>query len=285
MRKFKALAALAVVLCAVAVSGYGICMAPAERAPKDQQQLEAELKENYEAMPAAAAASGKPSPTPTPAPAEEAAGETLPEAPADELQASGEQGAPADGEAEGAAEDPPQETCSPQTLQATMLGDSVMLGAYRELQEALPNCAINAAESRQVWDAKKIVQNMKDQGILSDTVVLALGTNGAFKQSIGQSLLDAIGPERQVYWINVYGKRLSWQEEANEAIEVLAENNPNLTVIDWGLDGRRTPRVVLQRRHPPQRRGERRLRAVCGELPVRLDRPAKPEKLGHKGKI
>ena len=45
MRKFKALAALAVVLCAVAVSGYGICMAPAERAPEDQQQLEAELKE------------------------------------------------------------------------------------------------------------------------------------------------------------------------------------------------------------------------------------------------
>ncbi len=240
MRKFKALAALAVVLCAVAVSGYGICMAPAERAPEDQQQLEAELKENYEAMQQQLQQAAS-QPTPTPAPAEEAAGETLPEAPADELQASGEQGAPADGEAEGAAEDPPQETCSPQTLQATMLGDSVMLGAYRELQEALPNCAINAAESRQVWDAKKIVQNMKDQGILSDTVVLALGTNGAFKQSIGQSLLDAIGPERQVYWINVYGKRLSWQEEANEAIEVLAENNPNLTVIDWASMGEEHP--------------------------------------------
>ena len=116
----------------------------------------------------------------------------------------------------------------------TTVGDSVMLGASPALKEALPQDAIvDAKESRQVVAAKKIIKHLKKKNKLGHIVVLALGTNGPFKESLGQELIDSIGEDRRIYWVNVYGPTIQWEDDSNKAIKSVAESNDNVTLINW----------------------------------------------------
>ena len=115
----------------------------------------------------------------------------------------------------------------------TLVGDSVLLGALPALQEALPGCVVDGKVSRQVWDAAETFDALEASGQLGDIVVIALGTNGTFSPEQGQALVDRLGPDRQIYWVTVYGSYLAWQEQSNEAIRAVAAQNDNVTLIDW----------------------------------------------------
>ena len=114
-----------------------------------------------------------------------------------------------------------------------MVGDSVMLGALSALQEALPGCTVDAKVSRQLWDAYAVLDALEASGQLGSIVVVALGTNGPFTVEDGQGIVDRIGPDRQIYWVTAFGTSLSWQEQSNSSIRALAEQNANVTIIDW----------------------------------------------------
>ena len=115
----------------------------------------------------------------------------------------------------------------------TAIGDSVMLGAAPAIKEALPECVIDAQESRQVVQAVDVADTLESQGNLGDTVIVALGTNGTFDKSAGQALIDDLGKERNIYWITAYGEHLQWQDYSNETIYALARENENVNIIDW----------------------------------------------------
>lgn len=115
----------------------------------------------------------------------------------------------------------------------TAIGDSVMLGAVQKLQRVLPAGIIDAAESRQVWDAVSVIRDLDVRGELRDIVVVALGSNGSFSKSSGQELIDALGAERTIYWIAPFGQYLNWQESVTRILNELAEENENLTILDW----------------------------------------------------
>ena len=115
----------------------------------------------------------------------------------------------------------------------TIIGDSVLLSASEELMELMPNARIDAKESRQLTDAIEIINKMKDEGTLGTTVVIALGTNGYFREDTGQALINAIGSDRNIYWVNVYGEHLEWQYKTNGTIRSLSRNNPNVELISW----------------------------------------------------
>ncbi|MBQ4372781.1 MAG: acyltransferase, partial [Lachnospiraceae bacterium] len=83
----------------------------------------------------------------------------------------------------------------------TIIGDSVLLSASEELMELMPNARIDAKESRQLTDAIEIINQMKAEGTLGTTVVIALGTNGYFREDTGQALINAIGSDRNIYWV------------------------------------------------------------------------------------
>ena len=126
---------------------------------------------------------------------------------------------------------PPAVLTDPATV--TCVGDSVMLGALPALQQIMPGCVVDAKESRQVAEVIGILQNLDAQGRLGKVVVIALGTNGPFAQSFGQSVIDYLGPDRQIYWVTTYGSTLRWQEESNSVIRAIAEANDNVELIDW----------------------------------------------------
>lgn len=118
-------------------------------------------------------------------------------------------------------------------LTFTAIGDSVMLGAVPEIQLVLPGSIIDAEESRQPWDAMSAIRLLDANGELLDTVVIALGSNGSFGKSSGQKLIDALGSERTIYWIAPFGQYLTWQESTLQILNELAEENKNLTILDW----------------------------------------------------
>ena len=184
---------------AVAAGAFALLHAPA--GADDLEQLQAELAEN-------AAHSGEAAPTP-----------------------SGDW----DGMFGPGGEDWPEATPVPSTDPATVtcVGDSVMLGALPALQQTMPGCVVDAKESRQAAEAIGILQNLDAQGKLGSVVVIALGTNGPFSVEFGQSVIDWLGPDRQVYWVTAYGATLRWQEESNSTIRAIAEQNDNVTLIDW----------------------------------------------------
>lgn len=119
------------------------------------------------------------------------------------------------------------------SLTFTAIGDSVMLGAVPEIQRLLPGGVIDAKEFRQIWDAASVIQDLNARGELRDIVVVALGSNGSFSKSSGQELIDALEPDCTIYWVAPFGRHLTWQESTIRILNELAEENENLTILDW----------------------------------------------------
>ena len=115
----------------------------------------------------------------------------------------------------------------------TLIGDSVLLGSVKEVQAAFPNAYIEAEESRQAYEVADLFRQMIANGTMANRVVIALGTNGYFDISFGQELMDLLGPDREVYWITVYGEFLQWEASTNQVIYELASQYPSLKIVDW----------------------------------------------------
>ena len=185
----------------------------------EQKQLEEELKKN----------------------AEELEGQKTEETQAGEGENDGSQKVSAGQTSGDGTQSSQQDKTAAESGFITAIGDSVMLGAAPALQEMLPGCVVDAKESRQVVKSKATVEELRAQGKLGDTVILGLGTNGPFKVSVGQELLDAIGSEKTVYWVTVYGEHLQWQEDSNSTIRQLAQQNKNVHIIDWAAEAAAHP--------------------------------------------
>lgn len=184
--------------CAVLVFGLIVFItAPSGKDP-DRGRLEAELKKNSELL---AKQSAAPMPSATPVP------EDTPT---------------------------PSPTADPSIAQQpiTAIGDSVMLGAASSLQSLFPNMYIDAAVSRQVWDAPDILTDLDSRGLLYPNVVIALGGNGTFRLSVGENVMNALNGHT-VWWILPYGINLQWQGEVSSVLRQLDEEYDNMTVLDW----------------------------------------------------
>ena len=115
----------------------------------------------------------------------------------------------------------------------TLVGDSVLLSCLPALQERLPGCVVDAETSRQVWDVIPVLDALEADGRLRSTVVISLGTNGAFLREEGERIVERLGPDRQILWITSYGASLTWQDETNDMIRDIAAAHENVRVVDW----------------------------------------------------
>ena len=132
-------------------------------------------------------------------------------------------------------------TAATTTYDTTFVGDSVMLGASKALLSTFSNCYVDAKESRQVRSTLPILQGLSNDGKIGSTVVIALGTNGAFTTETGSQLIDFLGPDRTIYWVKAFGQHLTWQQQSNAAIDAIAAKYSNVTVIDWASEGAAHP--------------------------------------------
>ena len=120
-----------------------------------------------------------------------------------------------------------------QQMNITMIGDSVMLGTVEEMKEVFPNVVLDADIGRQLYSAKKTINELKKKKLLADTIVIGLGTNGVYTEEDFQNMMKAIGSKRKVYLVNIYVPTQRWQGDVNRFLESMAQKYKNITLIDW----------------------------------------------------
>lgn len=136
----------------------------------------------------------------------------------------------------------PTDTPAPiQEKSITVIGDSVFLGASQSFKKICKDAVIDAKISRQVFEAIDIAKKLNKKGKLGDTVIISLGTNGNFNEATGQQLIDYLGKDRTIYWVNVYGENLDTQKDVNNTINNLVSKNDNVYLINWAKKAKKHP--------------------------------------------
>lgn len=112
------------------------------------------------------------------------------------------------------------------------IGDSVLLASSEALQSLFTTSYVDAAVGRQVGDATIVIDWMASYGRLGDIVVIALGSNGPFPEGEIDHLIEKIGSERQIFFVNTNVAR-HWKESVNTTIAKAEMQYDNVHIVDW----------------------------------------------------
>ena len=151
-------------------------------------------------------------------------------------QAAQEAAAAAAAEAEKGAipnYDEAQMTGIPEGSTITAIGDSLISGNSIGFEEQFSGINFLAEPIRQWEQGVEVVQAGIDQGLIRQNVILDFGTNGGVKdEALVRQVLDALGPDRRILLYNIYSPS-SFVEESNAIYEKLADEYPNVYLVDW----------------------------------------------------
>jgi hypothetical protein len=112
------------------------------------------------------------------------------------------------------------------------VGDSVMLGAARELQRVMPGLTVDAKVSRQLGAAIDILRQRRQAGIPDQFVIVHIGDNGYIKPAQYDELLQLVKDVPRVVVFNLKEPR-SWEAANNLIIADTVRRYPNAVLIDW----------------------------------------------------
>lgn len=153
-----------------------------------------------------------------------------------QAQAAQEAAAAAAAEAEKGAipnYDEAQMTGIPEGSTITAIGDSLISGNSIGFEEQFSGINFLAEPIRQWEQGVEVVQAGIDQGLIRQNVILDFGTNGGVKdEALVREVLDTLGSDRRILLYNIYSPS-SFVEESNAIYEKLAEEYPNVYLVDW----------------------------------------------------
>ena len=110
-------------------------------------------------------------------------------------------------------------------------GDSVMLGAADELAEE--GFTVSAEVSRQMKSMIPVVEQLRDDERLGDTVVVHLGTNGDISDETAEQFFGALSGVSQVLVLTVLAPGKGWIAPNNAKLVALPAQFPNVKVLYW----------------------------------------------------
>jgi peptidoglycan/LPS O-acetylase OafA/YrhL len=126
----------------------------------------------------------------------------------------------------------PTPDCQPFYPHVTAIGDSVMLGAAKELKLELININVDAAISRQAGAAISLVNALSNTGQLAGIVVIDIGTNGYFTVKQFDQLMTILQGARRVAIVNVRVPR-RWETANNSMLAEGVKRYSNAALVDW----------------------------------------------------
>ena len=129
--------------------------------------------------------------------------------------------------------DEAQMTGIPEGSTITAIGDSLISGNSIGFEEQFSGINFLAEPIRQWEQGVEVVQAGIDQGLIRQNVILDFGTNGGVKdEALVREVLDTLGSDRRILLYNIYSPS-SFVEESNAIYEKLAEEYPNVYLVDW----------------------------------------------------
>ena len=117
------------------------------------------------------------------------------------------------------------------------IGDSVLLGAIDELYKKFPNGYFDGKVSRNLSAGETILRDLKSQGKLSNTIILALANNGDYSTKKNKELMEIIG-DRQLYWVNAVGAD---DPTFNAKFKEFAKDYSNIHIVEWDVASKNHP--------------------------------------------
>jgi hypothetical protein len=118
------------------------------------------------------------------------------------------------------------------------VGDSVMLGAAREMQRVMPGLTVDAKVSRQMAAAIEVVRQRRKTSPADRFVIVHVGANGFVRPGQFDELMQLLKDVPRVIVFNLKEPR-RWEEANNLIIADTVRRFPNAMLIDWrsiGLD-------------------------------------------------
>ncbi len=124
----------------------------------------------------------------------------------------------------------------------TAVGDSVMLGAAREMGAEVAGLDVDAQVSRSLGAGIAILQDRKDRGILADTVVLHMGNNGPIDDEQMEEVANIVDGRRTI----IFSLRVPryWEEENNAVLKRAVARHSNFELLDWEAASGERPDVL-----------------------------------------
>ena len=120
----------------------------------------------------------------------------------------------------------------PEGIKVTAIGDSVMLGASRQLVYVIGAVDVDATVGRQAWNGVALVRDLAAQGGLGDVVVISLGSNGSITAKEFDQIMEAMAGVKLVVFVNVRVPK-PWEASNNKVIEQGVAAYPNAILVDW----------------------------------------------------
>ena len=114
----------------------------------------------------------------------------------------------------------------------TAIGDSVMLGALRELRSSIAGIDVDAAKSRQMRDATRILVTRHISNTLGDIVIVHIGNNGPIDAKLFDEMMQ---PLRGMKFVVVVSLKVSrpWEAGNNLVLADGVKRYPNAVLVDW----------------------------------------------------
>jgi len=124
----------------------------------------------------------------------------------------------------------------------TAIGDSVMLSAASQLQQAIPGIRIDAAVGRQVSTSINILRAHQAAGRLGSVVVVHLGDNGTFTAKQLDEIMQILTGVRRVVFVTVKVPR-PWEGPNNTVLADGVKRYPNAVLVDWHTASSNRPEI------------------------------------------
>ncbi|PGM52246.1 acyltransferase family protein [Bacillus sp. AFS053548] len=113
-----------------------------------------------------------------------------------------------------------------------IIGDSVVINSIPELKKTYSSLSVNAKIGRQFTEASAIIHQAKNTNSLGNIVVIELGTNGPFTVKQMSSLIELIGKDRKILFVNTRVPR-PWESIVNKTLREVSSKYSNTRVVDW----------------------------------------------------
>lgn len=162
--------------------------------------------------------------------------------------------APQDGDADTSSipnYDASQATGVPDGSTVTAIGDSLISGTSSGFNAELNGINFLAAPIRQWGDAVQVVNEGLQEGAIRQNVILDFGTNGGVSdENLVYQVIDALGPNRRILLYNIYSPS-TFVDASNELYARIADEYPNVHLVDWASVARAHPEYLnADRTHP-----------------------------------
>jgi hypothetical protein len=127
----------------------------------------------------------------------------------------------------------------------TAIGDSVMIGAYEELDRAIDDFAMRADVGMQAAGVIEISQKRRAAGDLGEDLVIHIGSNGPLGAEQFDEMMRELKDARRVLFVNLKVPR-PWEQRNNDMLAEGVQRYPNAVLVDWNAASAGRPELFVE---------------------------------------